>query len=242
MAHGYPDYGVAASVASIYRALDPGELAVRLDSVVTYDRRGNVLFADGFEGGLGHWLTYAADTGDAASLGVGLGRIGSYAALCTLGGGALNSVQLTRYLAYAQSSRFGLEVSFAVLNQVKHVWVQLNWNHSAHSYAVTVAFYPTTGVLRLEGVSSGYVVLDTGIVLAFDEHAWATCKLVFDPVLGKVIRVLFNARAYSTAQYAAIDLGAAPRDQVGVNLYASSNVGQTSSVYFDDVILTQNED
>ena len=55
MGHGYPDYGTQGPVSTVHSIQDLGELAVRLGSIVTFDRRGNVLWLDGFDSGIGAW-------------------------------------------------------------------------------------------------------------------------------------------------------------------------------------------
>jgi len=61
MAHGTPDWGVTASKKTIYSLHDMGELAVRLGSIVSFDRRGDVIFSDSFQNGLGK--VYASGVG-----------------------------------------------------------------------------------------------------------------------------------------------------------------------------------
>ena len=56
MAHGHPDYGGAAPLATVYTLQDLAELAARLGSIDVFDRRGNVLLLDDFESGIKKWL------------------------------------------------------------------------------------------------------------------------------------------------------------------------------------------
>jgi len=55
VAHGTPDWGVTAGARTVYQMTDLGELAVRLGSIVTHDRRGDVIFLEDFEEGMGRW-------------------------------------------------------------------------------------------------------------------------------------------------------------------------------------------
>ena len=55
MAHGARDFGIYAPKETIVTIEDLGELAVRLGSPVNYDRKGDVVWVDGFEDGIDKW-------------------------------------------------------------------------------------------------------------------------------------------------------------------------------------------
>ncbi|GAI56753.1 unnamed protein product, partial [marine sediment metagenome] len=61
MAHGQPDFGMYQIAKTIYRLADMGELAVRLGSIVTHDRRGDVIWMDNFDSGIAKWYQFASD-------------------------------------------------------------------------------------------------------------------------------------------------------------------------------------
>jgi len=68
MTHGAPDYSNIQKTGLIYRLDDMAELAARLGSVVTYDRRGDVLWVETFEHGLSGVITDTVGVGSAAGL------------------------------------------------------------------------------------------------------------------------------------------------------------------------------
>ena len=57
MTHGVQDFGASSGQNSTYGLTDLGELAVRLGSPVSFDRRGDVVMMETFEDGLDAWVT-----------------------------------------------------------------------------------------------------------------------------------------------------------------------------------------
>jgi len=57
MTHTAPDWGANAPKATIYSLSDLAELAARLGSIDTYERRGDVIFLEDFESGLMRWTS-----------------------------------------------------------------------------------------------------------------------------------------------------------------------------------------
>jgi len=52
VAHGAPDWWGTEQTSTVHLVQDVGELAARLGSIVTFDRRGNVIWLTSFEDGL----------------------------------------------------------------------------------------------------------------------------------------------------------------------------------------------
>ena len=69
MAGETPDYGRLSAQATVFPVTDLGELAARLGSIVSHDRRGDVIWLDGFEDGLDKWQPTTSGSGAAVDLG-----------------------------------------------------------------------------------------------------------------------------------------------------------------------------
>ena len=85
MAHGTPDWGVTAGAVTTYQVTDLGELAVRLGSPISHDRRGDVIWWDDFECTLNKWQTVANGAGSSVALSDARARNGRYSALLISG-------------------------------------------------------------------------------------------------------------------------------------------------------------
>jgi hypothetical protein len=114
MVHGHPDWGEGAIVSTIYRVMDLGELAVRLGSIDTFDRRGNVIFLENFEAGYLKWATSINGTGSSVSLVAGIARSGEHSCLLVGGPGVGRFADVTRSVAIPVIGKLGGEISFAI--------------------------------------------------------------------------------------------------------------------------------
>ncbi|MFH1593720.1 MAG: hypothetical protein ABID09_03365, partial [Candidatus Omnitrophota bacterium] len=94
MAHTNPDYTSKGKLNTITASTDNAELAVRLGSVVTFDRRGNVIFIDDFEGATLFWTTGGAGVGNVEALTAAWGKSGSQSCELTAGAGAAGQARI----------------------------------------------------------------------------------------------------------------------------------------------------
>jgi len=108
MAHGQPDYGMYTLANTIYRLTDMGELAARLGSINTYDRRGDVIFLDSFESGLTAWSPSSACTGSDLVQSAKHARSGGFSAKFVCGSDGTRQAQLAKqYSNYTRCYNLG---------------------------------------------------------------------------------------------------------------------------------------
>ena len=109
---GLPDYAQPKPVSGVpvgpvHTSTDIAELAARQGSPNTFDRRGNVLWMDGFENGIKNWV-----------IDVGLGEVSWDTAFVRNGGFSIKvdstggPQRIMRYMAFPFLSRMGFEFSF----------------------------------------------------------------------------------------------------------------------------------
>ncbi|GAH29279.1 unnamed protein product, partial [marine sediment metagenome] len=122
--HGKPDWGLQLK-KTVYTFDDLSELAVRLGSISQFDRRGDVIFQDSFEYGLGKWLLCGDKTGDEQILISKRSRSGGYCVKLT--GGSEGSLYSAMYihLAYPVLSKLGMECHFALEDDVDYLLFEM---------------------------------------------------------------------------------------------------------------------
>lgn len=239
--HGLPDHSSTAAPSVIYPLLDVGEAAARLGSIVTYDRRGDIVWFDDFEHGLGKWTKVLDGTGARADLSLLYQRHGACSALLCAGATTPFLSQITTRTYCPGLTRCGLEASFSIVDTTGYV---------------TLVLYVFTGTrvclggLRWTISDQLHQYLDAAGVwqtLAIDQvayigaHAFHTMKLVIDPDSEEYTRLLIDGIAYELPALAVLAADNTTPPQI---VPAISNYGltpQTRWVYVDDVILTQNE-
>lgn len=241
MAHGYPDWGGAAPLATVYTLQDLAELAARLGSIVTFDRRGNLIYMCGFESGLIGWLTSAIGTGGAVEQSAEFSRNGAFCAKLIGGSSSPGSAQILKGLPYPVIGKLGLEFSFDLNAYVEYFYVGMMLYTGATRYYPRLRFEPDAGDIDYYDSAGGWTNLVTGASFATTKLRHVTMKLVADFENAKYCRVMHNSITYdiSTADLWSFASSAGPR--IDLIFFVDSDAGQNGICWLDDVILTQNE-
>ncbi|KKN35896.1 hypothetical protein LCGC14_0779000 [marine sediment metagenome] len=241
MPRDLPDWGAQSSQVTVHEITDLGELAVRLGSIVSFDRRGDVMWFDDFESGITKWVTSASGTGASVAASDNTARNGKNSVLLTGGSDGTRQAELRRDMPFLSLSSLGFEVSFskASLVQTMEFVVQIWDGTNRHDYKIR--YSDADDELQYWSSTEAWVTLATDIDLGTTASLFDTLKMVVDLSGEMYVRVLFNERQL-------------PMDDIDVKLTASgatpflrvfvlltSRDGENDIVYVDDVILTQNE-
>lgn len=242
MVHGSPDWWGNVPDTTVYGGPDTGELAARMGSIVTFDRRGNVVWMDEFENGLGPWEWSGSGANNAVNLGTEITMHGSLAAYLHPGEEELGEALIRHNLPFPVLGGIGIEVAFVPQEHLRTFSIilflydgarrydyQARYNHTAGHVGVCTGddVFPSVGVPGIQG--EGY-------------HNHCIMKMVANCVTHKFERVLFNNHVYDASAhtvYSVVDTDTKP---VMVAYITAENTG----VYLFDVpvdyaIVTQNE-
>jgi len=224
----------------VWSVTDLGELAVRLGSIVWFDRRGDVILLDDFESGLPKWAgTYV---GDGASVGLSnvLARSGGWSVLLTAGSTGGRSASITHVIPYPVLSRFGLECSFCIDDKLDELTMAFSLFDGVDFRTAALKYDAPEKALRyLDDV--GYQDLVTGLELFHSGLPFWTWKVVANFSAGTYERVVLNEAEH--------DLSGTPLGtgesvvvpNIEVWIQNKGLAGENAQVYLDDVIITQNE-
>ncbi len=241
MVHTLPDYTTKYRMTTIFGAADNAELAARLLSIDTYDRRGNVIWLDDFNENLNKWGIATAGTGGAAALTTAAAHNGSKCCLLTTPSDTITTVELSRSMGVINSKRLGFEFSFADQDDDTTLMLILGkYNGTSISYG-TLEILEGAGTVRIyDQLSAGYITLDT-VNLDNSPSAWTTWKLVVDFDTGMYVRAMLNEETYDISAYQlrTVLSAVAPSTAVGVRLTRSA--ASNLICYIDDAIVTMNE-
>jgi len=241
MSHGQPDFGMYTLAKTIYRLSDMGELAARLGSIVTFDRRGDVVWLDSFEDGLGAWnftpgrpgALYATDN-DVAN------RKGFSLKLTT--DNVINTgILAASYRAVPVIGCLGFEVSFT--GPFTDEWWEfyLDYYDGAHVHRAIVRLVGGSTIVTIWVTAPGIHTFNLAYQLHSLTRGFHTLKLVAD--FGNDIwkRVIIDNQSWSLTDYGLLVQGdiSFPRLYVAANL--TTRVNAVKERHIDDVILTQNE-
>lgn len=240
MTHGLPDWGLRRSQV-VYALDDLAELAVRLGSIVSYDRRGNVIFLEDWESGnIVRWDPTISGTGSTIGAVSTFAQNGSYS-LEVVTGSELNSApNITRRTPYTVLGKLGLEISLYVYSLTIRPWVVLTVHTGTNSVAARIRYTESTGVWEFYSSAGVWTAFATKVIYR-GARAFHKLKIVADFLTRKFVRVLINEDEFDLSANALYAPASTLEPFISVFLLNENLATGNRKIYFDDIIVTQNE-
>ena len=241
MAHGTPDWNITNAAATVFRVDDVGEAAVRLGAIDRFDRRGDVLFMDGFEDGLGKWATNFGGASSIVATTVLYGRSGAWSALMTQDPAGGSFSQMTHYEPFPVLSRMAVEFSYSVPDSTGSVELTVTVYDGVQRTVYDVLLDYQAGHIQYTNSAGVLTTIAGAVVPVAGPALFHTVKLVFDATARVYVRLLVNNQAIDLPLFGAWVQGAANIGRLQVLIQNHGRAGFTDTIYVDDVIITQNE-
>jgi len=241
MPHGYPDWGVAAPKKTVYVLQDMAELAARLGSIVTFDRRGDVVWLDNFEDNINKWYQdLYAGLGE-ISLSLDRARNGAKSAKLVTGPYTFYYARIQHYLPLPVTTRIGLEVSFSS-EEEKFEFASIilicdgeTWHEAA------IGYNRITNQLLYLGADGAYHSFAEGIAICRNSFLFHTMKFVMDFATGKYVHCILGSAVYDLSLYSYYTTPYTIYPYMLVELRVTTREDAAKTIYVDDAIVTQNE-
>ena len=226
---------------SIWSVVDLGELAVRLGSIVSFDRRGDVVWMDGFEDGILKWVTLASGTGAAVAVSPEKARNGGHSAKLTTGSSGIYTAEITHYSPFPLLSKFGIEMHATINDDLSALYLTLDIFDGSDMIRAQIAYEPSTNKLYYQNSAGAMVEFASGVDLYAYDYLFHAFKLVVNGVDEEYVRLIVDGTEYSLADIAVRKTTNATGAHLEVRITAVGDSGGNYSIYVDDVIITQNE-
>lgn len=241
MPHGQPDYGLYTQKKTVYGLADLGEVAARLGSVCTYDRRGDVIWFDDFESGIERWLKMGPDAGESAVWSPERASNGGFCYKLSTAAIADNYVEVVHHEAYPVLSKIGFEVSFTYYDDQMIYLFKLNLGTTPTNYNAHIRYNATTE--KIEIFDAGvWRERASGVELFHNTYLFNTMKLVVDfEAPKKYARLIFNEVEYDISDYTPRSFSPGTGPTLGINVRVTTEENVAKIVYIDNAIITQNE-
>lgn len=241
MAHGMPDWWGSEPSETTYRMADMAELAARLGSIVTFDRRGNVVFLDDFENGLTAWS--ASSTGAAAkilpvSYPTMTGGLAIMLAPDPIDGAY---AEISHILPYPVLGGIGLECGIVIEANLDHFTMGLVLFDGDVIVRYQNYYYHDTGELKLKASDGTQTTFATPGIQREGYGVFQRIKMVVDILTGKYMWTIFNENVYDTSEYSPHSAADATKPSMAVALTMFVSGANSIEPTVDNVIVTQNE-
>ncbi|MBU2060164.1 MAG: hypothetical protein KKB38_20835 [Gammaproteobacteria bacterium] len=241
MSRGSPDFS-GHTVKTTGAALeDMADLAVRLGSIVEYDRRGDVVIADDFEAPVLKWNVNADGAGTAILDSTSV-KLGSQAVKLTAVVGEDNETAIYKDLYTLTSRRMGVEVSFSNFPRDAELFIYIYHYDGTYKYQAEARFNHVDERLRVRDSDGTLPVIAEDLIFPIANFCFIPFKLVVDFSTEQYVRILLGNTEYDVSAYGSykeVD-ATSVRDTIQVRLRNRSD-SVAANVWLDSLILTQNE-
>lgn len=241
MAHTLSPWSTKYRMVKVFGQIDSGELAARLGSINTFDRRGNVFWMDDFEGVGKKWrYAYSFNAGSIA-LSAARSYRGSQSMKLTTYAGADEYAELQKMFPNPSDTSIGVEAALYQDNSSDYFGIHILGYNGTHRYTAGVKWDWSAQEVSYYDSAGNPVLLDSYADKNYVDEYWLPIKIVFDWSTLKYKRIIVGGIEYplTTISMQAAESSQEPAVQIKIRQYTTAAAAKTG--YVDNVILTQNE-
>lgn len=220
---------------------DIGELAVRLGSIVSYDRRGVVIFQDNFDYGISKYNVVAAAAGSGVNLSAERCLSSGFSCELKTASATNGYTSITRTLHPLKALPMGFEVSFSEDTGLSTLVLTLLYQKDGISQSGIIKYNFATHDLSYQDSLGNFIVLDNVKSLTYDTHSFNTLKFVIDPNIIQYVRVLFNNREYDLSGIDMFHTAVVLSDRIIMSVAVNGDGVNSRSLWVDNLIVTIGE-
>jgi len=241
MPHGAPDDSDVVKTGVVHRIDDLAELAARLGSPVRFDRRGDVVFYETFDQGMGKLGTIAYATDAAIMLATDHPLHGAYHAVLRTGTGEDPKAKIHRRLAYPVLDKMGLEWAIACPTGIDSVLWQIMLYDGTYRREYKVKYVQAEEKLYYWDQNGAYVEFASGVVMPTSWNCYSVVKMVINAVAGKYHRHVFNNQTFPMSAYLPNPVSDSESPNMSIEIQVEGDGTTSRDFYVDSCIVTQNE-
>lgn len=241
MPRGQPDFGVYAVKETVSGLADLGELAARLGSINTFDRRGDVVWFDDFENDLSAWYELGNGTDHDAYMSAESARNGAFSCKLITGKTLGQWSKIIHLGAGLVISKIGIEVSFTLTGDLDEFKVRLVIYNSEFVCYPEIRYYRSTKELKYIDTEGDPITFATNVWLSPNSQLYHTLKFVFDQPNRRYNRVILDNVSYDLSNIAVSEDESDGYPRYWIELSTVASKGENITSFVDDVIVTQNE-
>lgn len=245
MPHGAPDWWTYRTTSKSYNLKDMAELAARLGSIHTFDRRGDVIWFETFTHGLQRWSLNIGGAGASVVISpVSFLSDGvSTLVTCRSNGNFTNGIQ--NWLPFTPHGDVGVEAAFTLDSQHTAFVLTLYTYDGADRTVAAIRYAPGTDTLDylVDPTAPGtWTSLAPTQVITPANRLFSHMKLVTDPANNLYVRAILNHVEYPLTNipvFTAADVITTARLYVDLSYVGANLLNPTG--YIDNVIVTEDE-
>lgn len=239
--HDLPDNHPWLPGSTRYPLSDIGEQAARLGSMVTYDRRGEVVWMSEFQEGLAGLVQLGETVNDLARVTADNVYRSPYAAYLYADGVAASFSALYKYYSPSTLGKAGYEIALHAGNPCHYINLNMRHYDGSTLLSAILQLHSFDSTIKIQTTGGVFVTIATGFTPVSAIHMYHMCKLVVDFSTGYYKRALINETEYNLSQYPLLATASAVAKQHNFIVNLTPNVGTPSEAYVGHIIITGNE-
>ncbi len=220
---------------------DLAELAARLGSPVTFDRRGSVMFMDGFEGTLTAWKTTNLFDFNTTLLDQSTAFRGHQCVALFAQAGAGNLTSLFKYLPLYAVNRSGLEFHWSHGTGLKHFRMRVAYFAGSNAFLGEIQIDIEDNAINYLDKNNDLQKLADVNISSPSAKQWYAVKLVVDFTELEFVRFMLNKTEYSMDGIGLREAPAPLDPAMQALIFMTPDADDDQTVYLDDVIITSDE-
>lgn len=237
----YPDGGFSSGSGVFPMSGDLGELAARLESVVTHNREGSIVYIETFEYGVNTWHPTLYGTGSEIYISAARSRSRGYSCKMIAGSDGSAAAKIFRSFPLPTLSRYGLEFSWLPEANTDILEWRLSYHDGTDVHHYIARYRTTEDDVQIKDEDGNWLTVVTSLDLTYTYADFHTIKTVGDLADDQWERLIINGVEYDLTDYAAYVTAEVAGPDVLPAILIWGNAGANGFSYIDDVILTQNE-
>ena len=241
MVRGHPDYGVSSEISTVSKVLDMGELAARLGSVNVYERSGNVVFIDGFEGTLTPYLPGGNGTGWDVTLNTVYTMMGAQSCRLKAGSDGGKSASIMKRVKPIALTLTGFEISFSTHDNIEYAHLMIQHNTGTIMRRMGIKYDIPNDKIYIYEDPATWTLLDSHAFNGNEPNLFQTTKLVVDLENLTYVRFFLDDQLWDISSYTPDDSVNVSDKRFEYSFTCHSNAGSNGIMYVDNFIITINE-
>lgn len=241
MTHGHPDFHRTGGTKTSYPVNDFGELAARLGSVDTFDRRGDVLFIEDFEGEYNKFQDSTTGTGATISRTTTSSRGGNFALQMITGNAIGNTAEINHYMPAFDDQRMGFEASISTFANLSEFNLYMRWRDGTTEDTAALRHDLASSKFQIRVLGGSWVDILTGIDLDATSGLFHNVKIVADYKTKQYVRAIIDGTEYELSDYALYTAASASDPRLKLTIDVTNGAVGNRGIVVDDLIVTMNE-
>lgn len=236
-----PDYYKYLPNSNRFSLQDLGELAARLGSVHVFDRRGEIIFYEVFNQGLGGWFVNSSGAGSSISLNATHVYRFPYTAKLVCGTSGTKFAAIQKRMGGVNTARIGLEICWALEFGDYLIRAGVDVNNGMDNFRVEFDYNANTHEWRITDENGDQQVIFNKSMEIGSSFVFVPVKIVADINTRHYVRMLISDDEVDISNYGLFVSPGGTAVNYSVSVTNLGDGSTNTELYIAAIILTANE-